>query len=66
MPGLIVPGGAAAATGNLVHLAIVGGIKAGMSVKSEIDGPARKTAEAIVTQIKAYYTTSGWTWPADK
>jgi len=64
MPGLILPGGAALATGKAIHLAIGGGIKLATSLNDGLDKPVRETATAIIGQLKQYYTSVGWYWPA--
>jgi hypothetical protein len=64
-PGMILPGGIALATRDLVHLAIGGGLKVATSVGDNIDAPTGKTADAIVGQLQKYYATAGWYWPAN-
>ncbi len=64
-PGLILPGGIALATRNLVHLAIGGGIGVALNLRDGMDQPAKDTAAAIVKQVRTYYESVGWRWPAD-
>jgi hypothetical protein len=62
-PGMIVPGGVAAATGNVIHLAIGGGIKIATSVHGGMSILVAETTTAIVGQLEKYYEQVGWTWP---
>lgn len=64
-PGLIVPGGAALATGNAVHLAIGAAAAVATNANGGLDKPTKATATAIVGQLKKYYVTVGWQWPGD-
>ncbi len=64
-PGLILPGGVALATRNLVHLAIGGGIDVALQLRDGMDQPVKGTAAAIVKQLRKYYTAAGWRWPGD-
>jgi hypothetical protein len=64
-PGLIVPGGVALATGRAVHLAIGAGIDVALNVRGGLARPTAKTASAVVNQLKKYYASVGWIWPAD-
>ncbi|HVE20459.1 MAG TPA: DUF4410 domain-containing protein [Acidocella sp.] len=65
-PGLIVPGGVALATGRAVHLAIGAGIDVALNVRGGLARPTEKTASAVVNQLKKYYASVGWIWPADR
>jgi len=64
-PGIILPGGIALATRNIIHLAIGGGIDVAANVNSGLGGPVGKTASAIVSQLRKYYMSVGWHWPAE-
>jgi len=64
MPGLILPAAVAVATRNIIPLAVGGGIKLVTSRRGGLDQPTEDTARAIVTQLKAYYVSVGWHWPA--
>lgn len=59
-PGLILPGGFAFATGNVIHLAIGGAIDAAGSLRGGLARPVKKTASAIADQVKHYYKSAGW------
>ena len=61
--GLLVPGGAALATGEAVHLAIGGGIDLAQNAHDGFDRPLKGTARTIVDQLKSYYGSEGWYWP---
>jgi hypothetical protein len=63
-PGLILPGGVALATGNAIHLAIGGGLAIATNIHGGLDRPTASTATAIVTQLRSYYQSVGWYWPA--
>jgi hypothetical protein len=65
-PGLILPGGVALATGDAIHLVIGGGIDIAMNMRGGLTRPTTSTASAIVAQLKKYYASSGWYWPAGK
>lgn len=65
-PGLIVPAGAAIATANAVHFVVGGAINIATSPRDALRRPARKTARAIVTQLRQYYRSVGWSWPAQQ
>lgn len=62
-PGLIMPGAIAAATGNLSHLAIGGGLDLLLTGRSGLMREADRTASAIVRQTQHLYNDAGWTWP---
>ena len=62
-PGLLLPGAVAGATGNLIHLAIGGGIDVAMNMRDGLAAPAQHTAGAIVKQLRTYYAAVGWNWP---
>jgi hypothetical protein len=62
-PGMIVPGVVSAATGNVIHLAIGGGIKLATSVHGGMSVVVDETAAAIVGQLEKYYEEVGWSWP---
>lgn len=64
MPGLIVPGGAALATAHVVTLAVGGGIRVVTGLRDGLNKPIRGTSIAIVEQLKKYYASVGWRWPA--
>jgi Domain of unknown function (DUF4410) len=64
MPGLVLPGAIAAASRNVMPLMIGGGLKLATSLRGSLDNSARQTAEAIVGEIKDYYASVGWRWPA--
>lgn len=64
-PGLILPGGVALATRNIVHLAVGGGIGVATQLHDGTDKPIKETASAIVDQLKSYYSAAGWIWPAN-
>jgi hypothetical protein len=62
MPGMLVPLGAGAATGNLARSAVIGG---GVSVVKEvgpetIEAAAERTASEVVDLIKQGYEKRGW------
>jgi hypothetical protein len=61
--GLIVPGGVAAATGKVIHLAIGGGIDVITSINGGLAKPVRATTNVIARELQKYYDRSGWTWP---
>ena len=63
-PGLVLPGAVALGTGGLIGLAIGGAIDVAGNIHGGLDRPERSTAKAIVTQLKDYYATAGWQWPA--
>lgn len=63
-PGLILPGGVAAITGNAAHLAIGGAVDVALTARGGLDRDADRTAKAIVTRLKAYYASMGWSWAA--
>ena len=63
-PGLILPGAIAAATGRLVGLAVGGGVDVALNVKGGLDGNVGRTASAIIGQLRRYYASAGWPWPA--
>lgn len=63
-PGLILPGAVALATRNPIHLAIGGGIDIAMNLRGGLARPTSSTASAIVAQLKKYYASAGWYWPA--
>ncbi|MCB8881895.1 DUF4410 domain-containing protein [Acidisoma cellulosilytica] len=65
-PGLILPGGIALATGNLIHLAIGGGIDVVTNLNGGLSKPTNSTATAIVKQLHRYYRSAGWVWPTDE
>lgn len=65
-PGLILPGGITLATGNLIHLAIGGGIDVVTNLRSGMSGPTNSTANAIVKQLHSYYRSARWIWPNDQ
>jgi hypothetical protein len=62
-PGMILPGGIAAATGNLVHLAIGGGLDLALIGRSSLARNADRSAKLIVDQTHNLYRTAGWRWP---
>ena len=62
-PGLLLPGAVAGATGNLIHLAIGGGVDVAMNMRDGLAAPTQHTAGAIVKQLKTYYAAVGWPWP---
>lgn len=62
-PGLLLPGAVAAATGNLIHLAIGGGIDVALNARDGLSAPAEHTAGAIVKQLRTTYAANGWRWP---
>jgi hypothetical protein len=64
-PGLILPAGIAAATGEASRLAIGGGIGLLLEPRSSLSHEADRSAKAIVKQTRTLYRASGWTWPAD-
>jgi hypothetical protein len=64
-PGLILPGGIAAATGRVVGLAIGGGIDLVVVGRGTLGHEADRTARLIVAQTKSFYHKAGWVWPAD-
>lgn len=63
-PGLILPGAVALATRNPIHLAIGGAIDIAMNVRGGLARPTSSTASGIVAQLKKYYASAGWYWPA--
>jgi len=64
-PGLILPGGIALATGNAIHLAIGGAIDVATNLHGGLARPTTNTAAAIIRQVKTYYASVGWPWPAE-
>lgn len=65
-PGLILPGGIAAATGRVAGLAIGGGIDLVVIGRGSLGHEADRTARLIVAQTKSFYRKEGWGWPADR
>lgn len=65
-PGLLIPGGVAAATGNMIGLAIGGTINIARNIHGGMSKPIKSTSVAIVDQLKKCYQTAGWTWPSAK
>lgn len=63
-PGLLLPGGAALATGDVVHLAVGGSLVVVGNTRSGLNQPIHRTARAIVAQLKAFYAAAGWIWPS--
>lgn len=63
MPGLILPGGMAAATGKTTSLAISGGLGLFSSGRNGLSRNADRTAKLIVEQTRGYYYQAGWIWP---
>jgi hypothetical protein len=63
-PGLILPGGIAAATGELTGLAIGGGAGLLLESRSDLAHDADRSAKLIVRQTRELYRTSGWAWPS--
>ena len=63
-PGLIVPGAVALGTGRVVGLAVGGGIDVATNIRGGMARPISQTAAAIVKQLKTYYASAGWAWPA--
>jgi hypothetical protein len=64
-PGLIVPGAVAAGSGNALGLAIGGGVDIVTNIQGGLAKPTEKTAAAIVTRLKKYYASVGWSWPSE-
>ncbi|HUH84956.1 MAG TPA: DUF4410 domain-containing protein [Stellaceae bacterium] len=64
MPGLILPIAVTVATKDLIPLAVGGGLKVATSFRGGLDNSAEETAKAIVAQLKKYYASAGWPWPA--
>jgi len=62
-PGLILPGGVALATRDIIHLAIGGGIDIAMNMRGGLTRPIASTASAIVAQLSKFYASEGWYWP---
>ena len=62
LPGMLVPVGAGAATGNLLRGAVVGGAVAGVKEigPETIEAAAERTAEEIAGAIKEGYEKRGW------
>jgi hypothetical protein len=65
-PGLILPGGIALATGNAIHLAVGGAIDVATNINGGLSRPTARTATAIIGQLKTYYASVGWQWPAGR
>jgi len=65
MPGLVVPGGVALASANIIPLAVGGGIRVATGFKDALDKPVHDTSIAIVRQLRNYYASAGWHWPED-
>ena len=65
-PGLILPGGIALATRNVIHLAIGGGIDVALNISDGLDRQTSGAASAIVDQLKKYYASVGWHWPSNE
>jgi hypothetical protein len=61
-PGMVLPAAVAVATANPIGLIVVGGAKAygELSGKSQIEGKAKQTADAIAEQIEKRYKEEGW------
>ena len=61
-PGLVVPVAVTAATANPIGLIVMGGIKVfgEVSGKTEIEGPAEDTAEAIADLMRVKFKKHGW------
>jgi hypothetical protein len=64
-PGLILPAGIAAATGEASRLAIGGGVGLLLEPRSSLSHEAERSAKAIVKQTRSFYRSSGWVWPTD-
>jgi hypothetical protein len=62
-PGMIMPAGVAAATGNVIHFAIGGGIKLATSSHGGMSAVVDETTRAITGQLEKYYQQVGWIWP---
>ena len=63
-PGLLLPGGIALATGKAAHIAIAAGLDVAFNVHGGLQQPVKHTSSAIVKQLKKYYGSVGWSWPA--
>ena len=63
-PGLILPGGVALATHDAVHLLIGGTIDIATNIHGGLQKPIKNTTTAVVDQLKKYYSSVGWQWPA--
>ncbi len=63
-PGLILPGAIALATGRVVHLAIAGGLDVALNVRGGLQRPLKRTSHAVVDELRKYYESVGWYWPA--
>lgn len=62
-PGMIVPGVVSVATGNVIHLAIGGGIKRVTSIHGGMSVVVDETTTAILGQLENYYEQVRWSWP---
>ena len=62
IPGMVMPGAIAIATGNPIGVAVMGGMKAygELSGKNTLQGRAKSTADAIAEQLKARFQQRGW------
>ncbi len=63
-PGLVLPGSVALATGSVIHLAVGGALHLATDMHGGLDKPVTGTATAIVEQLRKYYASVGWHWPA--
>ena len=61
-PGMVLPLGVLAATGNPIGLVVMGGAKVAMEAtgRSRIEGAAKQTAEAIADQLRIRFKEQGW------
>ena len=61
-PGIIVPIGVLAATGNPIGLIVMGGAKVAMEAtgRAKVEGAAKRTAEAIAEQLRVRFEEQGW------
>lgn len=60
-PGLILPGGVAAATGDVLHLAIGGGLVAITQLRGGPSRDVRSSADLLADRTVAYFQSIGWT-----
>ncbi len=61
-PGMIVPLGVMAVTGNPIGLVVMGGAKVAMEAtgRSKVEGAAEQTAKTIADQLRVRFEEQGW------
>jgi hypothetical protein len=62
-PGMILPGGIAAATGEVSRLAVSGGLSLLVVGRTGLSRDADRSAKLIVAETRRFYRSAGWQWP---